>query len=224
MQWVSLQNRLSIHQDQCLFGNRWLPLKTIAFKSNVRLFKTIDRSILPKFYQLSGLLDCPFDHHLLVFPIIFTFPQSLSQQSEAESEINHSNPCLPLLQPTTVLDLGSAISYLFDKSTKSLFHKSTKSFFHKSAKSLFHKAEINHSNPCLPLLQPTTVLDFGNACFYLLDKLKTSFKWGLWKRALLYQISDIWSQYKMIDCHMKKCDQAFRLHSQYFVKNGYQYL
>ena len=24
----------------------------------------------------------------------------------------------------------------------------------------------------------------------------------------------------MMDCHMKKCDQAFQLHSQYFVKNG----
>ena len=149
MQWVSLQNRLSIHQPQCLFGNCWLPLKTIAFKSNGRPFKTIHHSILPKFYHCSGVLDCSFDHHLLVFPIIFTFPQSLSQQSEAESEINHSNPCLPLLQPTTVLDLGSATSYLFDKSTKSLFHKS----------------EITHSNPCLPLLQPTTVLDFGNARF-----------------------------------------------------------
>ena len=89
---------------------------------NGRPFKTIDHSILPKFYQRSGLLDSPFDHHLHVFPIIFTFPQSLSQQSEAESEINHSNPCLPLLQPTTVLDSGSTTSYLFDKSTKSLFH------------------------------------------------------------------------------------------------------
>ena len=103
-------------------------------------------------------------------------------------------------------------------------HKVFVPLIHKSAKSLFHKSEINYSNPCLPLLQPTTVLDFGKARFYLLDKLKTSFKWGLWKRALLYQISDIWSQYKMMDCHMKKCDQAFQLHSQYFVKNGCQYL
>ena len=82
------------------------------------------------------------------------------------------------------------------------------------SRSLFAKAEHNQVSKCNLFHLINSIKRFSSLTIY---HQKIFERMLLLETARLYQISNRWSQYRMIDSSMKKCDQAFLLDFQSFI-------